>query len=113
MTEPNLTFDATAASTANVSWMAAELAAHPRGPGVSVVVGHSLKTSFGYRQTVDWARAVARLAPPRAARGVELFVLSSFAALPAVAETVADTRIAVAAQDPSADGLRRPQEVSR
>lgn len=71
-------------------------------PGARVVLGVSLKMYFGYRETLDWCTEVARLA--RGHRGirdgtVELFVLPSFPALPAVAEIFGTGPVAWGAQD--------------
>lgn len=67
-----------------------------------IVVGVSLKAYFGYQQTLDWAGAIADLSLPDPA-DVELFVLPSFPALPAVAAALAGTGVRVGAQDLSAD----------
>ena len=67
------------------------------------VLGVSLKAYFGYRQTLDWARAVAAHLPSSTASDIELFVLPSFPALPAVADVFAGSGIAVGAQNLSAD----------
>ena len=70
---------------------------------MTVILGVSLKTYLGYRQTLDWAVAVGQLLAKRTRRNIELFVLPSFPTLPAVAEILADTGIAVGAQDLCAD----------
>jgi len=70
---------------------------------VNVVVGVSLKTYFGYHQTLEWTRAVADLLRRGSRRGVELFVLPSFPTLPEVTRILTGTGIAVGAQDVSAD----------
>src|SRR3954451_25092411 len=74
-----------------------------QGEGVNVVVGVSLKTYFGYHQTLEWARAFADLFPRGSRRDVEMFVLPSFPTLPEVTRVLAGTGIAVGAQDLSAD----------
>jgi triosephosphate isomerase len=70
---------------------------------VNVILGVSLKTYFGYQQTLDWAVAVRRLLAKSSPRNIELFVLPSFPTLPAVAEILAGTGIAVGAQNLCAD----------
>ncbi len=72
---------------------------------MSVRVGVSLKMYFGYRQTLDWCRAVAALVKRHDAirRGeVELFVIPGFPALPAAVDIFAGTPVAVGAQDVAA-----------
>jgi triosephosphate isomerase len=70
---------------------------------VKVILGVNLKTYFGYQQTLDWAAVVSHLLAKSPRRNVELFVLPSFPILPAVAEILAGTGIAVGAQDLCAD----------
>jgi triosephosphate isomerase len=65
-----------------------------------VIIGVSLKLYFGYAETLEWCRTVARLTG-HASRH-ELFVLPTFPALPAVAEILTGTGIGMGAQNLSA-----------
>ena len=81
--------------------MATDTIAVRTGPARSLL-GVSLKMYFDHEKTLDWCRAVARLA--RDHEGirtgeVELFVLPSFLSVPAALEAFAGTRVAVGAQD--------------
>lgn len=73
--------------------------AHARAP---LIIGVSLKMYFDPGRSVDWARRVAAIAAEHPAvreRRIELFVLPSLPALPAVIEVLRDTRVRVGAQD--------------
>lgn len=64
------------------------------------LVGVSLKSYFGLRQTRSWARNVAALVHDgRLPRNVELFVLPDFVSLTAVAGVLHGTGVACGAQD--------------
>jgi triosephosphate isomerase (TIM) len=69
---------------------------------MSVLLGVSLKMYFGYRQTLDWGRAVATATARHGAFGrgeAEIFVIPSFPAIPAAVEIFSGTPVAVGAQD--------------
>jgi len=63
---------------------------------MTATVGVSLKMYFGHAQAVDWFDRVAALEVPK---GVELFVIPSFLAVPAAVDRFAETSITVGAQD--------------
>lgn len=68
---------------------------------MTTLIGVSLKMYFGHAQTVEWCRAVRRLAEehPAVRDGeAELFVLPSFPAIPAAIQILAPL-VAVGAQD--------------
>jgi triosephosphate isomerase len=69
------------------------------------VVGVSLKAYFDRTRAVAWAEEVAALARrDRWTDAVEVFVLPDYLSIPAVISTLAETGIAVGAQDVSAHG---------
>lgn len=68
---------------------------------MTTLIGVSLKMYFGQAQTVEWCRAVRRLAeehPAVSGGGAELFVLPTFPAIPAAMEILAPL-VTVGAQD--------------
>lgn len=76
---------------------------HPEQP--QAVVGVSLKSYFGYRQTLDWCAEVAALPAVREAQAagqLELFVLPSFPALVPALAVLDGTGVRVGAQTVSA-----------
>ncbi len=76
----------------------------PPRPGATppLVIGVSLKMYFDPARSVAWSRSVGRIAAEHAAvqgGAVELFVLPSLPALPAVLDVLRGTAVAVGAQD--------------
>jgi len=72
---------------------------HPPAP---TLLGVSLKMYFGYRQTVDWCRQVARMAaahPALDSGRVELFILPSFPALVPAGQAFAGSPVGLGAQN--------------
>lgn len=67
-------------------------------------IGVSLKSYFGYEQTLAWCRSVKDAAASAVAHGVEVFVLPAYPAIPEVLRILAGTGVAVGAQDVSPFG---------
>ena len=68
----------------------------------ALIIGVSLKMYFGQRQTIDWCRAVARLArrhPALTSGAVELFVLPAAPLIDPVLRVFAGLPVGVGAQD--------------
>ena len=82
----------------------------------TLTIGVSLKMYFGQRQTIDWCRAVARLArrhPAVTSGAVELFVLPAAPLIDPVLRVLAGLPVGVGAQDlGSADSGPYTGEVS-
>jgi triosephosphate isomerase len=66
-------------------------------------IGISLKMYFGFAQTLEWCAQTATLPAALAPSNLELFVLPSFPALPAVVKLFDGSEVAVGAQDLAAD----------
>lgn len=68
---------------------------------MTITVGVSFKAYLGHRDTVAWARRTASLVGHRP--GVELFALPAFPTIAEVVRILAETELAVGAQDLAAD----------